>query len=791
MLPGIVQNIKDLVKHEEKFNFETVDDFGFYEEALAFWEEYEFSDSAESLTLFLDYQGNLTKEKFFDTIKENNLCGTLQSEAFGCGQREDVRLDYIQLPAIILMQYENDTLFISQSSEGQTLKRNLQVLSAYFAGFEGNGDLTENIGQLPGDAKVALMQLELISGADFYLYINGKLCNDEFKTSSDVDKWDITDCSKLLIPGSANKIALKFTSKDIFRKYIAGGHIDVLYETSAKPAAADKIYLPAINGTINYFGAVNIPGTPSGMKIYLDYWVGDLNGTDFYVNVGDQTVYKSMVYNNFWSGSIPVSSAYLKQGVNPVRIGVNSNSTNIKEISIPLPVDAVLITDVSGSMNCRIDNTNPNTNCPTPADGQGAIRGCNDPNLLGGDTQKLVLAKCFGKEFADIILTTFLRNQIGLTAFSESAISSLELTSDYSKVSDSIDMYSTIGGTCVSCGINRARKLLAYSDREKAMVIMTDGVANVCLESSCTSAVEEAYQQAKEAFENDDIHLFTIAFGADADTALLQKIACIDNCSNFGQGSDAAEIQRIYKKFAETIAKKQTVHTKHVQGSKEEFTTPSILFDGSYIKVDYTPSNAVSGSDIKVRVSKELGCSDSFALPQDMIIENAQVLPWAENFWTEKVELNGNIFFDLSVYGKPYTFIGDPFLIQLPLSQLTGSNAINIGISDMERQNVLCLDDSLLQYIASLKPSVLTGMSFTSSVGCKWNVEFPKGIKEFLVPGDYGGSQLCKYTNASILYSNTDLYQFAVGKLLKGLDSNKDGIIDNNIDNIEVIGGMP
>lgn len=66
------------------------------------WDECGFGALAFNKTISVSDAGNLNKTGLFLTIQEYNLCKSLQSNASGCGTREDV-VDFmpIQTPAII------------------------------------------------------------------------------------------------------------------------------------------------------------------------------------------------------------------------------------------------------------------------------------------------------------------------------------------------------------------------------------------------------------------------------------------------------------------------------------------------------------------------------------------------------------------------------------------------------------------------------------------------------------------------------------------------------------------
>jgi len=72
------------------------------------------------------------------------------------------------------------------------------------------------------------------------------------------------------------------------------------------------------------------------------------------------------------------------------------------------------------------------------------------------------------------------------------------LSDNSRRLMEIIDNFQTIEATCISCGIYKAAKLLMNLEdiRPKAMLIMTDGVANICETDQCV----------KEVFPNANPH---------------------------------------------------------------------------------------------------------------------------------------------------------------------------------------------------------------------------------------------------------------------------------------------
>ena len=411
----------------------------------------------------------------------------------------------------------------------------------------------------------------------------------------------------------------------------------------------------------------------------------------------------------------------------------------------------------------------------------GDTRGnnCNHPQLLSDQTQKLILAKCFGVEFSQIVLDKYSGNQVGLVSFSTGVSHTMDPVSDMYRLESAIMSYDAGGGTCLACAIEEATTMIEKSENEKAMVIMTDGVANIA-GSSGGDAFQSAKNAAQDAF-NKGITLYTIAFGLnDPEGAqLLKDIACIDNCSHFGFGNDADELQKIYKSFADEISKIKTVTTKHVQGAKEDNIVISELRNSS-IEFEFTEWKTPM-TQLKIRVSKELGCNEYFDLPEGMEIEKARILAWAGILWTESISINNVPVVNLRAYNESYMFIGDPFVISIPPSILTNHNEMSGTTGDIESENSACLSEATLQYYATMPVQ-----SYKFSQGCNWDVEYNNQKLSFIIPPTYYGENKCEYSGTP-KYNPNDAFQNIAYALFDGLDFDDDGDIDEQIEKIEII----
>ncbi|MBI2547732.1 hypothetical protein HYW21_00105 [Candidatus Woesearchaeota archaeon] len=245
---------------------------------------------------------------------------------------------------------------------------------AYFGGFEGQGNITKVIDDIPDDATIVSVEIEGDLEVPFNLSINDIHCNDMVPIGGNLtaDYWNVTSCASSLVKGygNQNNFTLAFASGTLSDAFVAGGFIRVRYETnqlinpkyyqlSAKNGS--WVYpLPGINGLINVFSSFYVPGTLTGMEIYLNYWVNFSNSSQVLVfSVANTTVYseenatppQQIRLNSTYLGGVINYNAFTKSTV-PFRFGF----ANFSEFLLNGNADVVLVNDFSGSMEwCMVD----------------------------------------------------------------------------------------------------------------------------------------------------------------------------------------------------------------------------------------------------------------------------------------------------------------------------------------------------------------------------------------------------------------------------------------------------
>jgi len=337
---------------------------------------------------------------------------------------------------------------------------------SYFGGFVGQGNITTFI-DVPSDVTsedITAMALEADLEGNFSLLINEALCMSMVPTTANMtpDYWDTTVCNASIVSGR-NNISLVFENQNF--AYVAGGYFRIDYKTDeVQPSFSltnKTQYLPEIKGVVNLFDSFYIPGNLTSLKVYLHYVANHsieaFNNT-FYMTIGNTTVYVDT--DSTTEQSITLDNLLLQEKLNyselylqtvPIRMGFENISYQSQLIGNS---KVMLVTDVSGSMNWKMIGSDWDN---------GVKRNCTNSNLNDSDTQRLSVAKCLDRQFAEDVLNIS-GNQLGLISYEDATESSntVSPTTNITRIHNTIGLgnpesgYIAEGGTCICCGINSA-----------------------------------------------------------------------------------------------------------------------------------------------------------------------------------------------------------------------------------------------------------------------------------------------------------------------------------------------
>lgn len=349
---------------------------------------------------------------------------------------------------------------------------------------------------------------------------------------------------------------------------------------------------------------------------------------------------------------------------------------------------------------------------------------------------KLDLAKEADKEFVNIVLNAT-GNQVGLVSYSSSVRGTHDLSIDSVSLNSMIEGYTAGGGTCICCGIVEATNILATqsnSSRQRSMLVMSDGEAGTGCDSDWrTDPSDEAIQAACDAKDNYNITVYTVAFGSGADVDTMYEIAKCGGGLDY-QAENLTELTEIYRIIARNITEmsqqEQSIELWGAAGMD------SILYPDSYIKINYTPTAFIpeyGEMPVKLEGPRFGGSVESpkdgyFFIPEGSRPISAKVISYSSNYWTDRVYINesGGLtpVFKLWDYDINYWNLGDPYIIQIPVSLLTSgiNNSVRMDTGTNRTETAGGSPDNKVIFEISLNVFVPYGDVFEKSLGSKKTV---------------------------------------------------------------------
>jgi hypothetical protein len=237
---------------------------------------------------------------------------------------------------------------------------------------------------------------------------------------------------------------------------------------------------------------------------------------------------------------------------------------------VPKPADVVLVTDLSGSMNDNNKLLNTKAalkNFVAMSNGKmflGLASYANDPAQYSTEAMQLwriQYANASAKPFNPYGSYWDRADSKPSYWYSDARIDR-HLTTDSTALNTTIGNYGANGGTCIGCGLNAALselKTKGYPGHNKTIVIMSDGIANMApvnstfplkaylpsdYDGTSSTIAKTAAINIASTIKDQDIKIYTIAFGSDADTTTLASIAS-PGCSY--SASDGTTLATVYQ----------------------------------------------------------------------------------------------------------------------------------------------------------------------------------------------------------------------------------------------------
>ncbi len=191
-------------------------------------------------------------------------------------------------------------------------------------------------------------------------------------------------------------------------------------------------------------------------------------------------------------------------------LAIRKNNEKVKYVGTEIitgtqPVDIISVVDLSGSMlpqcmDLKVNGYANKKKCCNSLGGNGIFPSpptddclniinqnlqsvCEGQLCKGKWANKILAAKNANKAFINPVIEANSNNRLGLIGYSTKVLAAnvLDFTNDKSALNSKIDSWSSLGSTCICCGILAAGdKFLKQSpkNKPKAMILMSDGIAS-------------------------------------------------------------------------------------------------------------------------------------------------------------------------------------------------------------------------------------------------------------------------------------------------------------------------
>jgi hypothetical protein len=701
-----------------------------------------------------------------------------------------------------------------------------------FGGFVGQGNISINLYDLPSDANITSISLELATGAPVTVFFNGVNCGTYTPTSFNgtPSSWDISTCNSSLIPGSVNLIHLNFSS-DLNVSYVAGGFLKVKYKTSTLATSLNSSFVqyhfPGIRGILNLYDAFYVPGTLKNMTVYLHYnvsnstyldigekrvWLDNPNGTERIVILNDTYLRDPsqgrLDYDFLSNKTIPLRMA----GFTPSTFSVSSGDA-----------DVVIITDFSGSMKKAVGDWS-----------QGNL-GSNCENAYADSSvRRTLLAQCVDNNLVNEVMN-YSGNRVWPVFIYDDKVQWYNNPDNKAAINGYINSFSNgKGQTCYACALNLAHDILqnfSNSSRKKFIVFMSDGCPTHCASGSCVSNSTiqgaqqcagmcdtsgacdasnipgqcaectsnpggqlNAYYAANRSASELDVTIYTIGFGPVNACAYagqtLQEIAQIGN-GTYQHSNNSQQLKLIYENISQEIISKTSLVAQlaTVVGP----ATRSELYGDSYINITYDLASQYEPTQntISLTLQTPQACSPIVPLYAEQQLVDVKTISYSGTHWSDYLAVNDVEVYNLSNFLVPYDELGDPTIIQAPVSLFTlGNNTVTIQTGDSAINRTGCFVNDSVIYTVVVNLSTERSTVVPNATGCLWYVEFEDNtFDNITIPAAYTGTKECSYRRGNITYDPGDAYQLGAYTIFNRLDFKKDGTLFVNLrdEDLEVI----
>jgi hypothetical protein len=314
-------------------------------------------------------------------------------------------------------------------------------------------------------------------------------------------------------------------------------------------------------------------------------------------------------------------------------------------------------------------------------------------------------------------------------------------------------------------------------DRDDVLVVMSDGQANRrCPLQGLGASTDDAIEAACNAYDDYGVTVHTVGFGGGADTDTLISIADCGNGTFYS--ADINDIVQIYQNISEDIL--EALFDE--QGLEVIGNVHTELYPDSYIEFNYSSGVPPFGLILTAESLFNDDTFGTFNIPNGSEVLDLRAISYSGARWTDTVDINGNVVYNLSNYGDEYINLGDPYSVNIPENLALEENIVSIITGVSPENKSVGSDDNKIIYTL-LKNATSFSPIKSSAVGCIWTIEFEDNTNITIpVPLGYAETEECYYTSDPVTFFDpvvsNDAFQIATFNLLKELDFDDDHLVD-------------
>ncbi len=255
----------------------------------------------------------------------------------------------------------------------------------------------------------------------------------------------------------------------------------------------------------------------------------------------------------------------------------------------------------------------------------------------------------------------------------------------------------------------------------------------------------------------------------------LQAIATCGNGS-FYTSDNSTQLQQIYSNISQNILQlSYSEQTALTLGN-----TSGILYPDSYIALNYTKPSNPFGLILSVEKHFINSTTGNFTVYANSTILDARATSYSGSRWTEKLQINNFVAYNLNNFILPYIKLGDPYSLIIPKSYISSQN--NVLISTAISSTNISSGSQFNKIIYTLAKNFTAFSSVVGNAqGCIWNLQFDDGTSlNATVPRGYSGTNQCYFPAqlGLLTHDPNDAIQTAVYNLLNEMDFDKNGKLD-------------